>query len=175
MFKGTAREEMGGGVKNNTNLCKILLKRRVVERVAQWQLQRQIKSARSGEWDWDWAKRSLASSWNATRLSRRAFIYGEYLIFEFRISRLRRLPPLSSPSPSCNRAIDILTAVLGELQRQKSLHKYLLIYATKSTLAAHALHTHTHTQTAEEEGHRVFGSVLCISNRLYPIVARIAR
>lgn len=160
MLEGTAREEMGGW-KKNTNLCKILLKRRVVERVAQWQLQRQIKSVRSGEWDWDWdwAKRSLASSRNATRLSRRAFIYGEYLIFEFRISRLRRLPPLSSPSPSCNRAIDILTAVLGELQRQKSLHKYLLIYATKSTLAAHALHTHTHTQTAEEEGHRVFGSV----------------
>lgn len=90
---------------------------------------------------------SLASSWNLSRRrdSRDARVY-LWRIFDFRISYLV-LPssvPLSLSLLFCTQSspcgIDILTAVLGELQQQKSLHKYLFIYATKSTLATRSAH-----------------------------------
>lgn len=152
--------------KKNTNLGNILLKRRVVERVAQWQLQWQLKGQRKRgrSWDWEWdCGRSLASSWNLSRRrdSRDARLFMAYIWFSNFVSRASFLCALSltlSHSP-LSRGIDILTAVLGELQQQKSLHKYLFIYATKSTLATRSAHK-------QPPWGRSGGRVQCVSNRL---------
>lgn len=133
-------------VKKNTTHGKILLKRRVVERVAQWQLQLQPK----GEGEDAGIENETGPETEpclflelVATLETRVYLWR---IFDFRISYLV-LPssaPLSLSLLFCTQSspcgIDILTAVLGELQQQKSLHKYLFIYATKSTLATRSAH-----------------------------------
>lgn len=139
--------------KKNTNHGKILLKRRVVERVAQWQLQLQPKGEGEGvaaeiENETGPAALPLPGTCRGDAiLETRVYLWR---IFDFRISYL--VLPSSVPSPpslslsfpsrwqSSPCGIDILTAVLGELQQQKSLHKYLFIYARKSTLATRSAH-----------------------------------
>lgn len=94
-MQGPARERC----KKNTNHGKILLKRRVVERVAQWQLQLQPK----GEGEDAGIENETGPETEpclflelVATLETRAFIYGEYLIFEFRISCCLPLPPSHS-------------------------------------------------------------------------------
>lgn len=125
--------------KKNTNLGKILLKCRVVERVAQWQLQLLLKGQgeRAGIENGTEAEVSHlpGNCRGVATLETRVYLWR---IFDFRISYLVHPPSVPSLSLSCG--IDILTAVLSKLQQQKSLHKYLFIYATKSTLATRSAH-----------------------------------
>lgn len=157
-------EERG---KKNTNHGKILLKRRVVERVAQWQLQLHLKKEGEGaEIENETGPEALplpGTCRGDATLETRVYLWR---IFDFRISYL--VLPSSVPShpsrwQSSPCGIDILTAVLGELQQQKSLHKYLFIYATKSTLATRSAHKPPPPPWCRSgEG----GRLQCVSNRL---------